>query len=116
MVKHSITNIGGSIVKQDDRYVVRDNPTLTNLVLSSTNLNPEKQTTGHAHAGQEEVYIFVGGSGEMILIDTNGKHHDTPVATGDIVLIPDGWFHRVCAGPDGCDFVCVFDGRRGSKS
>ena len=48
----------------------------------------------------------------MELIDLNGKHHDQPVKAGDVVLIPDGWFHRVHAGPRGCYFVCVFDGRR----
>jgi hypothetical protein len=29
-----------------------------------------------------------------------------------VVLIEDGVFHRVHAGPDGLYFVCVFDGRR----
>jgi hypothetical protein len=32
--------VDGEIVKQDDRYVVQDNTTLKNLILSSTNLNP----------------------------------------------------------------------------
>ena len=90
----------------------KDNKTLNNLVLSSTDLYPKCKTTGHAHVGQEEVYTFVRGSGKMEMIDTNGKHHDTNVKEGDIVLIPDGWFHRVHAGPTGCYFVCVFDGKR----
>ena len=34
------------------------------------------------------------------------------VMQGDVVLIEDGVFHRVHAGPKGCYFVCVFDGRR----
>jgi len=34
------------------------------------------------------------------------------VKVGDVVLIEDGVFHRVHAGPYGCYFVCVFDGRR----
>lgn len=111
-MKLTINDIGGEVVKEDDRYKVVDNKTLNNLVVSSTDLYAGKSTSGHAHVGQEEVYNFVKGSGKMELIDLNGKHHDQVVKEGDVVLIPDGWFHRVHAGPHGCYFVCVFDGRR----
>lgn len=111
-MKLAINDIGGEVVKEDDRYVVKDNKTLNNLVVSSTDLYAGKSTGGHAHVGQEEVYNFVKGSGKMELIDLNGKHHDQNVKAGDVILIPDGWFHRVHAGPRGCYFVCVFDGRR----
>jgi oxalate decarboxylase/phosphoglucose isomerase-like protein (cupin superfamily) len=111
-MKLSVQDIGGEVVKEDSRYVVKDNKSLNNLVLSSTRLNPKESTGGHAHVGQEEVYHFISGSGRMELIDTNGKHHDTVIKKEEIVLIPDGWFHRVHAGPHGCYFVCVFDGRR----
>jgi len=111
-MKVSALNIGGDIVKSDDRYVVTDNRLLNNLVLSTTDLFAKKSTSGHAHPGQEEVYYFRQGSGRMELIDTNGVHHDEKVKAGDIVLIPDGWFHRVHAGPHGCYFICVFDGKR----
>jgi len=111
-MKLNIMDIGGEVVKEDDRYKVIDNKTLNNLVVSSTDLYAGKSTSGHAHAGQEEVYNIVKGSGKMELIDLNGKHHDQPVKAGDVILIPDGWFHRVHAGPRGCYFVCVFDGRR----
>lgn len=100
-------SVGGDIVKQDERYVVRDNRTLKNLILSSTNLNPNMSTTGHRHAGQEEVYFFVRGSGVMEL---DGEK--TEVHPGDTVLIEDGVFHRVHAGEQGVYFVCVFDGKR----
>jgi oxalate decarboxylase/phosphoglucose isomerase-like protein (cupin superfamily) len=111
-MKYNVQNIGGKVVKEDDRYRVVDNNSLNNLVVSSTDLKADKKTGGHAHAGQEEVYHFVKGAGWIELIDTNGKDHNTTVGPGDIVLIPDGWFHRVHAGPTGCYFVCVFDGRR----
>ena len=74
--------IGGLVVKQDDRYVVKDNNLLKNLILSSTRLNPDKQTTGHKHAGQEEVYLFMEGHGEMLLDEKR-----FPVKKGDIVFI-----------------------------
>ena len=51
------------IVKEDDRYVVLDNCSLSKLVPSITKLNPNKSTSGHKHAGQEEVYVFLQRNG-----------------------------------------------------
>ena len=100
--------VGGAVVKQDDRYVVKDNNLLKNLILSSTRLNPGKQTTGHKHAGQEEVYLFMEGHGEMLLDEKRFA-----VKKGDIVLIEDGVFHRVYnTSQSELYFICVFDGRR----
>ena len=56
---------------------------------------------------QEEVYFFIRGDGKMEL---DGK--EMAVKEGDTVLIEDGVFHKVHAGPKGCYFVCVFDGKR----
>ena len=53
------------IVKQDERYVVLDNSSLSKLVPSITKLNPNKSTSGHKHEGQEEVYVFYRGAGIM---------------------------------------------------
>lgn len=106
-MKLNIDDIGGEIVKQDDRYTVKDNKTLNNLVISSTDLYAGKSTSGHFHAGQEEVYYFVKGSGEMEI-----EQDRFAVQPGDVVPIPDGAFHRVHAGENGCYFVCVFDGKR----
>ena len=103
----NINNIGGSITKEDDRYTVKDNTLLNNLVVSSTDLKPMKSTSGHNHKGQEEVYFFIKGDGKMEL---DGK--EMVVKEGDTVLIEDGGFHRVHAGPKGCYFVCVLDGKR----
>ena len=102
-----IDDIGGSITKEDDRYIVKDNTILKNLVVSCTELKPLKSTSGHDHKGQEEVYFFIRGSGRMELDDK-----EIQVTKGDSVLIEDGVFHRVHAGPEGCYFVCVFDGKR----
>ena len=107
MNKYRITDIGGSITKEDDRYKVCDNSALNNLVLSSTDLKPKKSTSGHKQPGQEEIYFFIKGSGEMEI-----NENRFPVTEGDTVLIKDGDFHRVHAGNIGCYFVCVFDGKR----
>ena len=50
--------MNGQIVKKDDRYIVEDDTSLRDLVVSRTILHAGKSTTGHSHKGQEEVYIF----------------------------------------------------------
>ena len=112
VMKVDINDIKGEVVKDNETYLLKDNTTLKNLVVSSTNLNAMHSTRGHAHVGQEEVYYFVKGSGTMELIDTNGVKTIHNVEPGSVVLIEDGPFHRVHAGEQGCYFVCVFDGRR----
>jgi len=103
-----IKDIGGDIVKDSDVYLLRDNKTLKNLVVSSTFLRANKCTTGHRHEGQEEVYMFITGEGEM---EVDGKLFN--VREGDCVLIEDGEFHKVYnTGHLGLYFVCVFDGKR----
>ena len=106
-IKVNFDNIGGSVAKQDERYVVKDNPFGNKLILSSTLLEPNKSTSGHFHNGQEEVYFFVKGQGEMELDDDKFK-----VKAGDIINIEDGVFHRVhnTSKTKQLYFVCVFDG------
>ena len=107
-MKVNILDIGGNIVKDDEKYVVKDNTILNNLVISSTDLKPGKSTSGHTHLGQEEVYHFVKGSG-MMKID----EEVFPVQAGDVILIEDGKFHQVINNSeDNFYFVCVFDGSR----
>lgn len=110
-MKYKNWTIGGNIVKEDDRYVVTDNTELKNLVLSSTRLNPGKQTSGHRHAGQEEVYMFISGNGKMIV--DGDEYKNFSVEAGDVVLIPDGAFHQVINNSsEELYFICVFDGKR----
>ncbi len=66
-MKVNVTDIGGEVVKDNVTYLLKDNTTLKNLVLSSTRLSANKSTTGHRHAGQEEVYLFIDGEGEMTI-------------------------------------------------
>ena len=101
-------DIGGEVVKDNEVYLLKDNKTLNNLVLSSTFLRANQNTTGHTHKGQEEVYMFVSGKGEM---EIDGKKFN--VREGDCVLIEDGEFHKVYnTGHLGLYFVCLFDGKR----
>ena len=107
MLKVTVNDVGGEVVKKDYRYTVTDNTHLKNLVLSSTTMKPSKSTNGHKHEGQEEVYMFIKGNGYMTLDDDRFL-----VKEGDMVLIDDGVFHKVESGPGGLYFVCVFDGGR----
>ena len=107
-MKVNVYDIGGEVVKNDDRYVVTDNAFGNSLIVSSTKLNEGKETTGHKHEGQEEVYFFVGGTGEMQLDDEIFR-----VRTDDVVLVKDGVFHKVFnTGSAPLNFICVFDGKR----
>lgn len=104
----NVSDIGGDVVKDNETYVLKDNKYLSSLVVSSTQLHPRQSTRGHTHPGQEEVYTFVSGIGEMELDDQRFS-----VSAGSIVLIPDGAFHRVHNTSDEeLYFVCVFNGAR----
>tara|TARA_R110000824_G_scaffold51768_3_gene144132 strand:+ start:373 stop:843 length:471 start_codon:yes stop_codon:yes gene_type:complete len=102
-------NIGGETIKDNETYVLTDNKQLNNLVVSSTLLRPSKETRGHSHKGQEEVYHFIKGNGEMTLGEETFE-----VTKGNVVLIPDGVFHKVknTSSVYALHFVCVFNGRR----
>ena len=107
-LKFNIHDVGGEVVKDNDTYLLKDNKTLNNLVLSSTKLYRGQATRGHSHAGQEEVYFFVQGTGMMIVDEEKFR-----VNAGDVILIPDGAFHRVINdGEMNLVFNCVFDGKR----
>ena len=110
-MKLDVLDIGGDVIKDNETYLLKDNKMLNNLVLSSTDLKPDMSTRGHAHCGQEEVYYFIKGEGTMELISPNAEKITHDVKPGSIVLIQDGFFHRVHAGKVGCYFVCVFDGK-----
>jgi len=55
------------------------------------------------------VYHFVSGEGYIRVGDET-----IDVRGGDIILIPDGWFHKVWNSSEIEDlvFVCIFEGER----
>ena len=107
--KINLNGEDSKVVKQNETYTLIDNTNLNGLVVSKTILHPEKHTTGHNHEGQEEVYQFVSGKGTMVV-----GNHQFGVSPGDIILIPDGDFHKVwnTSKYEDLIFVCVFDGGR----
>ena len=113
-MKIKLDKTDSKVVKSNETYDVIDNTNLNNIVVSKTILHPGKETGGHNHTGQEEVYIFTNGEGSMVV---GSKTYNVKI--GDIILIPDGDFHKVwnTAGYDiepygDLEFICVFDGKR----
>ena len=108
-MKIKLDKTDSNVIHSNETYDVIDNTSLNKLITSKTILHPGKETGGHNHSGQEEVYIFMKGEGTMI-VGTNTYE----VKAGDTILIPDGDFHRVSNTSKHEDliFVCVFDGKR----
>ncbi len=116
-MKIKLDKTDSTIIKSNETYDVIDNTNLDKLIVSKTVLHPGKETGGHNHSGQEEVYIFMRGSGKMVV---GTKTYN--VKAGDTILIPDGDFHKVWnldeydkdfEYPVGdLEFICVFDGGR----
>jgi len=105
-MKLKLDNIGGSIIKDNETYTLKDNNFLNNLTLSQTYLKPGQATRGHSHDNQEEVYTFTRGNGTMVIGEV--EHDALP---GDTFLIKAGNFHRVINKSDlePCVFTCVFE-------
>ena len=114
IMKIKLDKSDSKVIHSNETYDVLDNKDLKNLVVSKTILHPGKETGGHNHTGQEEVYIFIKGEGKMVVGTDTHK-----VSAGDTIIIHDGDFHKVwnMGGYDiepygDLEFICVFDGGR----
>lgn len=107
-MRFNISDFAGTAkkIRSNDIYDVYDLKAMKNLLVSMTHLHPGKATTGNSHGKEEEVYVFLEGSGEMQL---GGETF--PVAEGDVVLVDAGKFHRVfnTGGSNDMKFFCVFE-------
>lgn len=104
-MKTSLTEFSNKakLVKKSDRYEVYD-LALEDLVLSMTVLHRHKSTTGHSHEDTEEIYLFIGGNGEIQL-----DNEKQDVASGDIVTVLRKVFHRVSNSGNGdLTFLSLF--------
>ena len=107
-MKIKLDKTDSKVVKSNETYDVIDNTNLDKLIVSKTVLHSGKETGGHNHSGQEEVYIFTQGTGSMIVGENIYN-----VRESSIVLIPDGDFHKVWnEGDADLIFIWVFDGKR----
>jgi mannose-6-phosphate isomerase-like protein (cupin superfamily) len=111
-MKIKLDKTDSDVVKSNETYDVIDNLNLKELIVSKTILHEGKETSGHNHKGQEEVYIFTEGHGAMQVGEEKFL-----VSKGDIVLIPDGEFHKVWntsvyKANNPLIFICIFNGGR----
>ena len=107
-MKIKLDKTDSKVIHSNETYDVIDNTNLNNLIVSKTILHEGKETGGHNHKGQEEVYFFVQGRGKMQLDDDTFS-----VKAGDVIPIQDGVFHKVFnTSKKDLYFVCVFDGTR----
>jgi mannose-6-phosphate isomerase-like protein (cupin superfamily) len=73
-----------------------------NQSLVEASLPTGGSTERHLHATSEELYVILDGAGVM---EIEGDR--TPVAAGDVVLIPPGERHQITATDDGpLRFLC----------
>jgi mannose-6-phosphate isomerase-like protein (cupin superfamily) len=63
-----------------------------NQSLAEATLAPGQATQRHYHAGTEEIYVLLDGSGQM---EVDGER--SQVVAGDAVLIPSGAWHQIRA-------------------
>ena len=93
-----------TLIRHNSTYKVYDLMDLKGLILSLTELRPQKETNGHAHDDADEVYFFVKGAGKM----KNGDK-TIRVKAGDVVLVHRGDFHQVInPAKTSMSFWCVF--------
>jgi mannose-6-phosphate isomerase-like protein (cupin superfamily) len=106
------SHIFNTLIKEDDRYIVTETE-FGRFTLSRTILRPEKATSGHEHASQEEIYFFKEGRGEMTL-----NEEVFSVCEGDVVLVEPGVFHKVNNTNDTWDLVfdAIFIGERADEA
>lgn len=104
-MKVHTNDISGKTIRETNVYTVIDNNHLDHLTLSKTVLHAGKETSGHKHENQEEIYFFISGHGQMELDD-----EIIDIAPGDIIFIKAGVFHKVYNhfGED-LEFNCVFE-------
>jgi mannose-6-phosphate isomerase-like protein (cupin superfamily) len=99
-------------IVDNDTYQIRD----LNLydtrgkimfTMSLTILKIGKQTKGHSHADNSEVYEFTEGSG-LMLIDSTA----VSVKAGDYIFVERGRFHKVINISQASDLIfrCYFAG------
>jgi mannose-6-phosphate isomerase-like protein (cupin superfamily) len=69
--------------------------------LAEASLDPGQATRRHYHARSEEIYLIVGGSGEL---EVDGDTRS--VTAGDAALIPPGSWHQLTTAADGVTLLC----------
>ncbi|KAG0148128.1 hypothetical protein CROQUDRAFT_430216 [Cronartium quercuum f. sp. fusiforme G11] len=83
-------------------------PTATEMAGVNMRLEAGAIRELHWHSANEWAYIL-SGSAEITAVDQNGRNFVDTVETGDLWFFPSGDPHSIQAGPNGTEFVLVFD-------
>jgi mannose-6-phosphate isomerase-like protein (cupin superfamily) len=84
-----LSAVGTSVIR-DTLMLLREGDTETGrITVGYTIIYPHCSTRGHEHAPLEEVYFVTSGKGVM---EVGAERFE--VASGDVVYIPGGEFHR----------------------
>ena len=106
----------GLLLRSTETYDVIDNHYLDPLTISKTVLHNGKSTSGHSHDDQEEIYIFLEGTGFIRIGDDDEHSTDFPAQAGDVFSILAGQSHRVInieyLGTSDLTFYSIYPGRR----
>jgi len=74
-----------------------------NLLITWTVVSPRGQQRGHSHAGSEQAYVFIHGTGRMQVGDEKEF-----VGPGELVYVPPGLVHSVTnTGEENLVFITV---------
>lgn len=128
--KHLAADMPGYYLEQDgaeDRLVYRVSAvpvpaTNDELASSTTIIEPGTvgreyhMTKGHFHANWErsEIYLGLSGEGLLLMATDDGQHRTAPLREGAANYIPGGWAHRsVNTGDEPLVFLAVYIGDAG---
>jgi mannose-6-phosphate isomerase-like protein (cupin superfamily) len=84
-----------------DGSTIREYLHTTMQSLAEASLPAARSTQRHYHARSEEIYLIIGGGGEL---EVDGDTR--AVGVGDAILIPPGSWHQLTAGGDGVALLC----------
>lgn len=89
IIKYNIFDIGGSIIKNDEYCVVRENQQLRDVIIYSYFLYKTKSTKRFNY-DTDSVYMFVGGKGVFEL-----EKDIVYVNNNDLILVSKKTNHRI---------------------
>ena len=90
IIKHNIFDIGGTIIKNDEYCLVRENQQLKDVNIYSYLLYRNKSTKRFNYADNDCVYMFVGGKGVFEL-----EKDIIYVSHNDLILVVKNTYHKI---------------------
>jgi len=90
ILKYNLFNIGGTIIKDDEYCLVRENRQLGNILISSYLLYKDKTTKHLKYSNMDCLYLFIDGTGVFEI-----EKELLSIKRNDIILIPQNKYHKI---------------------